>query len=44
MSLDLSLASSDLVKKQILDSFGTTIEEFDELFGHGSGSIGPHDD
>ncbi|MEU0074272.1 hypothetical protein ABZ027_32760 [Streptomyces sp. NPDC006332] len=43
MSLLLSLANSDTERKQILDSFGTTIEEFDDLFGHGSGSTGLDD-
>ncbi|CAM5437950.1 putative protein OS=Streptomyces aurantiogriseus OX=66870 GN=GCM10010251_66480 PE=4 SV=1 [Streptomyces aurantiogriseus] len=43
VSLRLSLASSDAERKQILDSFGMTTEEFDELFGHGSGSTGPDD-
>ncbi|MFB6870936.1 hypothetical protein [Streptomyces sp. NPDC056323] len=43
MSLQLDLASSDTERKQILDSFGMTIEEFNELFGHGSGPAGPDD-
>lgn len=43
-SLQLSLASSDTERKQILDSFGMTIEGFDELFGHNSGFTGPDGD
>lgn len=42
-SLRFSLASSDTERKQILDSFGMTAEEFDELFDHVSGSAGPDD-
>lgn len=33
VSLQLCLASSDTERKQILDSFGMTVEEFGELFG-----------
>ncbi|MGW2060013.1 hypothetical protein OH782_26375 [Streptomyces sp. NBC_01544] len=43
MALQLGLANSDTERKQILDSFGMTIEEFNELFGHDSGSAGPDD-
>ncbi|MFD8044196.1 hypothetical protein ACFV5E_12240 [Streptomyces chartreusis] len=41
--LQLYLASSDIERKEILDSFGMTIEEFDDLFDHGHGSAGPDD-
>ncbi|MGX1542853.1 hypothetical protein [Streptomyces adustus] len=34
VSLQLCLASSDTERKQILDPFGLTVEEFSELFGH----------
>lgn len=44
VSLQLSLASSDTERKQILDSFGMTIEESDELFGHSHGFTGIDDD
>ncbi|MFF9088021.1 hypothetical protein ACF1BE_16650 [Streptomyces sp. NPDC014991] len=39
--LQLLTADSEAERKQILDSFGTTIEEFVELFGHCSGRTGP---
>ncbi|MEU6283826.1 hypothetical protein [Streptomyces sp. NPDC047028] len=42
-SLLLSLASSDTERKQILDSFGMTIEEFGELFDHSRGFPGADD-
>ncbi|MFF1438313.1 hypothetical protein [Streptomyces sp. NPDC058295] len=38
--LQLGLASSNTERKQILDSFGMTIEEFDELFDHRPGPTG----
>ncbi|MGF0176205.1 hypothetical protein ACQF36_38875 [Streptomyces sp. Marseille-Q5077] len=41
--LQLSLASSEVERKQILYSFGMTIEEFSELFEHRYGSTGPDD-
>ena len=44
VSLLLSLASSDTERKQILDSFGMTIEEFGELFGHSHGFTGLDED
>ncbi|MER5377363.1 hypothetical protein [Streptomyces sp. NPDC002553] len=40
----LSLASSDTERKQILDSFAMTTEEFGELFGHVHGVTGLDDD
>ncbi|MEW2402333.1 hypothetical protein [Streptomyces sp. NPDC046862] len=42
--LQLSLARSDVEKKQILDSFDMTIEEFSDLFEHRSGPTGLDDD
>ncbi|MFJ7152724.1 hypothetical protein ACIQVT_31790 [Streptomyces sp. NPDC100445] len=39
--LALLTADSEAERKQILDSFGTTIEEFTELFDHWSGHTGP---
>ncbi|MEU9466462.1 hypothetical protein AB0D78_07350 [Streptomyces avermitilis] len=42
--LQLDLASSETERKQILDSFGMTIEEFDELFDHRPGPTDLHDD
>lgn len=42
--LQLDLASSETEIKQILDSSGTTVEEFEELFDPRSGPVGPHDD
>lgn len=44
VSLQLSLASSDTERKQILDSFGMTVEEFGDLFGHSYRFIGLDDD
>ncbi|MFE5921012.1 hypothetical protein [Streptomyces sp. NPDC056468] len=41
--LQLSLAISEVERKQILDSFGMSIEEFSELFEHRYGSTGPAD-
>ncbi|MEU0254808.1 hypothetical protein ABZ299_20370 [Streptomyces sp. NPDC006184] len=37
VSLQLRSVTSEAERKQILDSFGTTIEGFVELFGHDSG-------
>ncbi|MFJ6560607.1 hypothetical protein ACIQMV_12090 [Streptomyces sp. NPDC091412] len=44
MSLMISLANSHVERKQILHSFGMTIEEFDELFGHSDGFADPDSD
>ncbi|GED86797.1 hypothetical protein TNCT6_38820 [Streptomyces sp. 6-11-2] len=44
VSLMISLASSHVERKQILHSFGMTIEEFDELFGHSDGFADPDSD
>ncbi|MGW7362334.1 hypothetical protein ACWGI8_02660 [Streptomyces sp. NPDC054841] len=41
--MQISLASSEVERKQILHSFGMTIEEFSELFEHRYGSTGPDD-
>ncbi|MEU0675734.1 hypothetical protein ABZ330_23135 [Streptomyces sp. NPDC006172] len=42
--LQISLAGSETERKQVLDSFGMTIEEFGELFGHVPGVTGLNDD
>ncbi len=44
VQLQLSLARSDVERKQILASFDMTIEEFSELFEHSSGPTGLDDD
>ncbi|GGW34718.1 hypothetical protein GCM10010350_17880 [Streptomyces galilaeus] len=41
--LQLSSARSHIERKQILDSFGMTIEEFSALFGHGFAFTCPDD-
>ncbi|MFB7456600.1 hypothetical protein [Streptomyces sp. NPDC056188] len=40
----LSLANSGVERKQILHSFGMTIEEFDNPFDHGFGFADPDSD